>query len=107
MTDEIPEGEAVSLVSLVTPTPGGVASRVLAKSPGGSLTLFQIDAGQGLREHASPHDASVLVLEGDVRLTIGGASVSAPPGSLVRLPAHVPHAVDARTAARFLLVVLR
>lgn len=107
MTGEIPEGEAVSLASLVVPTPGGVASRVLAKSPGGSLTLFHIDAGQGLREHASPYDASVLVLEGDVLLTIGGAPVPAPPGSLVRLPARVPHAVDARTPARFLLVMLR
>jgi quercetin dioxygenase-like cupin family protein len=103
----IPAAEALSLQSLVTPTPQGIASRILAKTAGGNLTLFAFDAGQGLTEHTSPFDALVMVLEGSLTLTIGGARVNATPGTVVRMPADLPHAVDAPEAARMLLIMLR
>jgi len=96
---------ALALDSLVTPTEHGIASRVLAKTSGGSLTLFAFDTGEELSEHSSPFEALVLVLEGTLRLTIGGDSVLAQPGSIVRM-ANVPHAVEAVDAARMLLVLL-
>jgi quercetin dioxygenase-like cupin family protein len=107
MTQMIPAAEALSLQSLVTPTPQGIASRILAKTAGGNLTLFAFDAGQGLTEHTSPFDALVMVLEGSLTLTIGGARVNATPGTVVRMPADLPHAVDAPEAARMLLIMLR
>ena len=103
----IPPSEALLLESLVTPTPQGIASRILAKTAGGNLTLFAFDAGQGLTEHTSPFDALVMVLEGSLTLTIGAARVNATPGTVVRMPADVPHAVDAPEAARMLLIMLR
>lgn len=103
----LPAAEALGLSALISPTPQGIASRVLAKSTGGNVTLFAIDAGQGLTEHTTPFDALVMVLEGRLTLTIGGAPVEALPGTLVRLPANVPHAVDARESSRMILVMLR
>jgi quercetin dioxygenase-like cupin family protein len=103
----IPSGEVMALQSLITPTEQGIASRVLAKSGGGNMTLFAFDAGQTLTEHTSPFDAFVMVLGGVLTLTIGGAAVRAAPGTIVRMPAGVPHAVDAPEAARMLLVMLR
>ncbi len=95
------------LQSLVSPTEAGIASRVLARSAGGNLTLFAFDRGQGLTEHTSPFEAFALVLEGSLVLTIGGAAVLATPGTVVRLPASVPHAVEAPEPSRMLLVMLR
>jgi quercetin dioxygenase-like cupin family protein len=103
----IPSAQALSLRDLVTPTEHGIASRVLARTGGGNLTLFAFDAGQGLEEHTSPFDALVLVLDGALDLTIGGTRVRATPGSVVRMPGGVPHALDAPEAARMLLVMLR
>ena len=40
-------------------------------------------------------------------LTIGGKPVEAPPGSITRMPANVPHALDADERTRMLLVMLR
>jgi quercetin dioxygenase-like cupin family protein len=107
MPQMIPAAEALSLLSLVRPTEQGIASRVLAKTAGGNVTLFAFDAGQGLTEHTSPFDALVMVLEGSLTLTIGGTPVRATPGTIVRMPAGVPHALDAPEAARLLLVMLR
>ncbi len=103
----IPAAEALLLQSLVSPTEQGIASRVLAKTSGGNLTLFAFDAAQGLTEHTSPFDAIVMVLEGSLTLTIGGTPVRATPGTIVRMPAGVPHALDAPEATRMLLIMLR
>jgi len=103
----IPHAETLLLQSLIVPTPGGIASRVLAKAAGGNVTLFAFDAGQGLTEHTTPYDALVLVLEGRILLTIGGKAVEAIPGSVVVMPGNVPHAVDARETSRMLLVMLK
>jgi quercetin dioxygenase-like cupin family protein len=107
MSQMIPPAEALSLRSLITSTEQGIASRILAKTSGGSLTLFAFDAGQGLSEHTSPFDAFVMVLEGSISLTIGGAIVRATPGTLIRMPADVPHALDAPEACRMMLIMLR
>jgi quercetin dioxygenase-like cupin family protein len=103
----IPAAEALPLHALVNPVEQGIASRVLAKTSGGNLTLFAFDAGQGLTEHTSPFNALVLVLEGTITLTIGGATVRAAPGTIVRMPADVPHALEAEEPVRMLLIMLR
>lgn len=106
-TQMLPAAEALPLQTLVRPTEQGIASRILAKASGGNVTLFAFDAGQGLTEHTSPFDALVMVLEGALTLTIGGAPVLATPGTIVRMPAGVPHGLDASEPTRMLLVMLR
>jgi quercetin dioxygenase-like cupin family protein len=85
-TPLIPDAQALALHELVTPTPHGIASRVLARTPGGNLTLFAFDEGESLTEHTSPYEALVLVLDGAMTLTIGGTEVTARPGTIVRMP---------------------
>ena len=103
----LPPSEPLSLDSLITPTAHGISSRILGKTGGGNMTVFAFDEGQGLTEHTSPFDAFVLVLTGILTLTIGGTAVRATPGTIVRMPADVPHAVEAPEAARMLLVMLK
>ena len=106
-TQMLAPAEALDLQALVSPTAHGIASRILAKTGGGNFTLFAFDAGQGLTEHSSPFDAYVMVLEGELLLTIGGHPVRATPGTIVRMPAGVPHGLEAPVAARMLLLMLR
>jgi len=71
-TGTIPAAEALALADLITPTDRGIASRVLAKTGGGNVTLFAFDQGEGLSEHTAPFDALVMVLAGDFAITVGG-----------------------------------
>lgn len=104
---EIPPGEALRLMDLIAPAPHAIASRVLAKNGGGNVTLFAFDAGEGLSEHTAPFDALALVLEGSLSITIGGRPVEAGSGTIVRMPANLPHALDATAPTRMLLIMLR
>ena len=103
----IPAADALAFDALLAYAEQGIASRVLAKTEGGNVTLFAFDAGQGLSEHTAPFDALVIVLEGTLALTIGGRRTVAAPGTIVRMPANVPHALDAIARTKMLLVMLR
>lgn len=107
MASIIPAAESLSLDSLVTPTAQGIASRVLARTAAGNITLFAFDADEELSEHTAPFDALALTLSGALTLTIGGHEVRTTPQSIVRMPANVPHAVRATEATRMLLIMLR
>ncbi|MBL8143306.1 MAG: cupin domain-containing protein [Acidobacteria bacterium] len=85
----------------------GIASRVIARSAAGNVTLFAIDAGESISEHSAPFDALVIVLDGTMTITIGGTPVTAAAHDIVRLPANIPHGLRADTAARMVLVMLR
>ncbi|HEU4381880.1 MAG TPA: cupin domain-containing protein [Anaeromyxobacteraceae bacterium] len=103
----LPPAAAHAFPELLAYAPQGIASRVLAKTGGGNATLFAFEKGQALSEHTSPFDALVFVLEGAMTLTIGGRPVKAPAGTVTRMPADVPHALDADQRTRMLLVMLR
>ena len=87
--------------------PGAIVSRTIAKTKGGSITLFAFDAGQELSEHTAPFDAFVTVLDGSVELTIGGERVIARTGETTRMPAGIPHAVRAPEPFKMLLTMVR
>ncbi|HIG75241.1 MAG TPA: cupin domain-containing protein [Bacteroidetes bacterium] len=92
---------------LVPDAPGAVTSGLLLKSPGGSATLFAIAAGEGLGEHATPHEALFTVLGGEAEVVLEGASHTVRAGDAVHFPARARHSVRALSDLRFLLVLLR
>lgn len=107
MASTLAAAELFTLESLVTATAKGIASRVLARTAAGNITLFAFDAGEELSEHTAPFDALALTLSGALVLTIGGVDVRTAPQTIVLMPANVPHAVRAIEASRMLLIMLR
>ncbi|MBS3763387.1 MAG: cupin domain-containing protein [Planctomycetes bacterium] len=97
----------LDLASMVEYQTGSTVSRELAKTSGGTVTLFAFDSGQGLSEHTAPFDALVLIVDGQGQLTIGGETVEPDKGELVLMPADVPHSLQAEQRFKMLLVMLR
>jgi quercetin dioxygenase-like cupin family protein len=103
----LPPAEPSVLPDLVAYAKGSIVSRTILDSKAGTLTLFAFDAGQKLSEHSAPFDATVVVLDGTVHLTIGGKPITATAGQTVLMPANVPHAVDAVERFKMLLIMIR
>jgi quercetin dioxygenase-like cupin family protein len=103
----LPPAQPVELAALVAYQGGAVVSRTLVKKNGGTVTVFAFDAGQALSEHTAPFDAIVQVLDGNVDLVIGGKQIPAHAGQTVLLPAGIPHAVNATTEFKMLLIMVR
>ena len=100
-------GNAFDLADAVKYAEGTSVSRTLVKRKTGTLTLFAFDQGQGLTEHTAPFDATVLVLEGQAELTIGGRKTSVAPGQMITMPADAPDAVPAPAPLTMLLIMIR
>ena len=98
---------AVRYADLVEYGDGAIVSRTLVKGSAGTLTVFAFDEGEELSEHSAPFDAWVLVLDGEVELTIAGEPVRATEGQAVLMPADIPHAVTAVSRFKMLLTMFR
>ena len=86
---------------------GSVVSRVLLRTEGAVMTLFAFAEGQGLTEHSTPHEATVLVLEGAVRIRVADVDHRVEEGELLHLPASVPHALHGDRRFKMLLTLLK
>lgn len=107
MATTLAPAQLFNLESLITPTAQEIASRVLARTAGGNITLFAFDEGDELSEHSAPFDALALTLAGALLLTIGEVAVRTEPNTIILMPAQVPHAVHATESSRMLLIMLR
>ena len=104
---KIKTGIPMDLAASIDYQSGGVVSKTLAEKKTGNLTLFSFDVGQGLSEHTSPFDATVHVLEGEAEITIGSSPVTVQAGSMIIMPAGVPHSLRADKRFKMLLIMIR
>lgn len=107
MTTTDRRGQVIELAASIDYADGAVISKTLLDKRAGTLTLFSFDQGQGLSEHVSPYDATVLVTDGEATLVIGGKPLTVKAGELVIMPANVPHSVQAETRFKMLLIMIR
>ena len=84
----------------------GTLSRTIYSDTSVKVVLFGFDAGQELSEHRASRPATIQIVRGTARLTLGQDTVDAHPGSWIRMPAGLPHSVRAVTPLVMLLVLL-
>ena len=100
-------GNIIALRELVNYQSGAVVSRTLIEKPGGTVSLFAFDEGQGLSEHTAPFDAMVYLLDGEAEVTISGSLLMLKEGDMVIMPANKPHALKAVKNFIMLLVMIK
>jgi quercetin dioxygenase-like cupin family protein len=107
MIAERDSGGLLSFTGSIEYQDGAVVSRTILKHDSGSVTLFAFDAGQGLSEHTTPHEALVQIVEGEAEITISGRTHRVKQGEMIRMPAGEPHAVRAATRFKMILTMIR
>lgn len=95
-----------TLVELVDYQPGAVVSREIVSRPGGTVTIFAFDAGQGLSEHTAPFDALVSIIDGEAEVTISGKTHVLAAGAIIIMPANEPHALKAVKRFKMMLIMI-
>ena len=107
MDQSITKSEKFSLEQNVDYSSDSVVSKTLLKGESGNLTLFSFDKGQGLSEHSAPFDATILLLDGEGEITIGGKVNLLKKGEFIIMPANIPHAVKAIQRFKMLLIMIK
>ena len=101
------EGIPLDVVNMVQYQESSVISRELYVKGAGTITIFAFDKDQGLSEHSAPFDAFVFILDGEAKVSIAGEWKELKRGQLLLMPANVPHAVQAVTPFKMLLLMFR
>lgn len=84
-----------------------IVSRQLLKNPSGNVTLFAFDKDENLTEHSSPYDALVNVVEGKMEIKIGGEPFVVETGTIIKLPANIPHGLAALEKTKMILIMIK
>ncbi len=100
-------GTVLQAAELVPYQQGSIVSREVIRKETGTVTVFAFDAGQGLSEHTAPFDALVQVLDGAVQIKIAGAPHDLKAGDMIIMPANKPHALQALTRMKMMLVMIK
>ncbi|MGD2246741.1 MAG: cupin domain-containing protein [Candidatus Aminicenantes bacterium] len=99
--------KAFSLKDFIDYQDGSVVSREILAKKTGTLTLFAFDKGQGLSEHTTPFDATILCLDGELEATIDGSPMRVNEGEMLIMPANKPHSIKAVERFKMLLIMIR
>lgn len=100
---KIEKGKVFSAAEGISYADGGVVSKELVHSDGGSITLFSFDEGQQLSEHSAPYDALIQVVDGEMELTVEGTAHTIHAGESFIIPSGARHSV--RAAQRFKMII--
>lgn len=95
------------LKELVQIESGKVNSLTLSQTPGCKITVFAIDADEGMSSHAAPGDALITVLEGTGEITLEGVPHQLNAGESIVMSAGAPHSVRGVTPFKMQLTVVR
>lgn len=82
-----------TLKDLVEIEPGRVNSLTLSQTPGCKMTVFAIDADEGMSSHAASGDALITVLEGTGEITVNDAPHQLSAGQSIVMTSGSPHSV--------------
>jgi quercetin dioxygenase-like cupin family protein len=96
---------AIQLFEEITYAENGFLKKVLWQDNTCQYNLISLTSGTSIAEHTSPRNAVVQVLAGSGILTLEGVEIPLKPGVFVVMPAHAPHALEAKENLAFLLTL--
>lgn len=99
--------QVTALASLAAYQPHSVVSREVIKRASGTVSVFAFDKGEGLSEHTASFDAVVYILEGQAEVIIGGKPLQLKSGEMTIMPGGTPHALNATTSFKMLLILIK
>ncbi len=83
----------------------GMTKQVLLNA-GVRILAFGFAPTHELKQHTAPADVILHFLEGSATVTVSADAQQVGPGSIIHIPANLPHSVHAHDAVKMLLVLL-
>ncbi|MGC8765990.1 MAG: cupin domain-containing protein [Brevinematia bacterium] len=99
--------EKINLNTDIVVQSGGTVSLNILKKEHGNIDVFSFDRGQKISEHTSPYEATVIVIEGELKIVIGGETYTLSEKEAIVMPANVPHSLEALKLSKMILVMIR
>jgi mannose-6-phosphate isomerase-like protein (cupin superfamily) len=94
---------AINLRNVAVALPETWRSRIIGHAAGANIKVLRMDEiASGEEPHA--YDEGLLVLDGELKLAIGGETVTVSAGEIYIVPALTPHAVAAGSHGTLVII---
>ena len=90
----LPTDAATSLAQMIDIRPGQVSSMALTRNAGFDLTLLAFAPGESVSEEEYFGDVLYYLVEGTACVVLPESRIVLEAGQVLRVPAHVEHAVE-------------
>ncbi len=97
----------VELLSICPVVGGAIVSKPLVDRAEGKVIVFAMDAGQQMSEHRAPFVATVQVLDGRLKFTVGHEEREMRANDWLVMPENAAHSLLALEPTRFLLTLFK
>ena len=91
------------LASEVQIPQNGILSRTLYNDEHVKVLVFGFAPGQELSAHTAPMAASIYIVSGEAKLTLGEDTMEAKSGAFVHMPPQLTHGIIAKTPVVMML----
>lgn len=95
----------LDLLDLLRYSDQGPQAQLLSESPSVRLVGFALRAGQEIKEHRSPSQLLVQVIDGNLTFTVSGQEFRLHAGAVLQVGAGILHHLHATADTRMLLVM--
>ncbi len=102
----VPTDAAASLAQLIDIRPGQVSSMTLTRNAGFDLVLLAFAPGESVSEEEYFGDTLYYLIEGAACVVLPDGRITLEAGQVLRVPAHVEHAVEGASGEGFKLLQL-
>ena len=85
----------------------GILSHTLHNDSDVKVIVFGFAAGQELSAHTAPFPATIQILQGEAKLTLGSDTLDVSAGCLAQMDANLAHAIVAQTPTLMLLTMFK
>ncbi len=101
------EQKTNKLVNFVNYKSGSIARKTIIDKKTVSVTVVAFDKSQEIVEHVPAYEALFFVLEGEAEVSIESEFYFVKEGETIILPASKPHAIDAKSRFKALLITFK
>ncbi len=99
--------ETGNIISDLQISQGAIVSKTLVKGSGGNSSIFAIDEGQQISEHAAPFDVVVVAFDGEIDFSVSGEVFRLTAGQWLVVPANAPHGLVCRKASKIMITMFK
>jgi quercetin dioxygenase-like cupin family protein len=96
-------GKALDLAELVQYQSGSVASRIVAETALGAITVLALDTGTKLPDRSLPAESFLQVLDGEIEVTVSGSPIALKRGQCLVVGRDLRYAGQATSPCKVLL----
>jgi quercetin dioxygenase-like cupin family protein len=86
---------------------GAIVSKTLLKGTAGNSSIFALDSGQQISEHAAPFNVVVVAFDGEIDFSVSGEVYKLTAGQWLVVPADAPHGLVCLKPAKIMITMFK